>query len=96
MKESWTFSNVLRIVLSVYLAGSLVYATVHLLGLGWFQFSDSSSLTESGSMSDRLEPVSVNQLQQKYHSAQIVTWTNAEGKQLHIVFYLLNTSFRWT
>lgn len=80
MKESWTLSSVLRILTSIYLAGSLVYATAHLLGLGWFQMSDSSSIAETNTMADRLEPVSVTQLQQKYHSAQQVTWTNAEGE----------------
>lgn len=84
MKESLTISKVLKVIFSVYLAGSLFYATVHLLGFGWFQTSStstSSSLKSSLSSSPRSELVSVPQLQQKYLTGQTVTWINAEGKK---------------
>lgn len=76
-------SNVLRIISSLYLAGSLVYATLHLLGFGWsptHKIQSSPSLQESSNPANKLETISVNQLQQKYHSAQTVTWINADGK----------------
>ncbi|KAG2212040.1 hypothetical protein INT46_011527 [Mucor plumbeus] len=82
MKESFTFSKILRLLLSFYLAGSLFYATIHLLGFGWFQSpSSSSSSSSSLTVASGSSPVSVNQLQKKYHSLQTVTWTNAEGGQ---------------
>lgn len=80
MNKSLTMSNVLRIVTSLYLAGSLVYATLHLLGFDWSQSSfDSSPFQDSPNAMNKLDTISVSQLQQKYHSAQTVTWTNAEG-----------------
>jgi hypothetical protein len=80
-KETLTISKVIKILFSIYLAGSLFYATIHLLGFGWFQTSTSasSSLMNSQPLSQRSASVSVNQLQQKYHSQQTVAWTNAEG-----------------
>lgn len=82
MKESLTVSKILKVLFSIYLAGSLFYATIHLLGFGWFQTSSvtSSSLKNSQSPSPRSELVSVPQLQQKYLTGQTVTWINAEGK----------------
>lgn len=79
-KETLTVSKVFKILFSVYLAGSLFYATIHLLGFGWLQTSTSSSSPSNGqTLAQRSTSVSVNQLQQKYHSPQIVAWTNAEG-----------------
>lgn len=84
MKESFTFSKILRFLLSFYLAGSLFYATIHLLGFGWLQTPSSSSSSSSLTAASGPDLVSVNQLQKKYHSLQTVTWTNAEGNYLFI------------
>lgn len=83
MKESLTISKVLKLFLSIYLAGSLFYATIHLLGFGWFQTSSSTTSSLKGLQSNlpRSETVSVPLLQQKYLTPQKVTWTNAEGKE---------------
>lgn len=84
MKESITISKILKLFLGIYLAGSLFYATLHLLGLGWFNSTQntitSSSVASSYSTAPRSESFTVTQLQQKYLTSQIVTWTNAEGK----------------
>lgn len=84
MKESFTLSKILRLLLSVYLAGSLFYATIHLLGFGWIQDASSSLSASAAAGGHRQDLVSVNQLQKKYHSLQTVTWTNAEGKHLYL------------
>jgi hypothetical protein len=86
MKESLTISKILKIFFSIYLAGSLFYATLHLLGLGWSSSQQkntitSSSVASSYSTAPRAESFSVTQLQQKYLTSQTVTWTNAEGKK---------------
>jgi hypothetical protein len=84
MKETLTISKILKVIFSVYLAGSLFYATIHLLGFGWFQTStiiSPSSLKSSQSSLPRSETISVSKLQQKYFTPQQVTWTNAEGKK---------------
>lgn len=78
MKEEFTVSKVLRLILSIYLAGSLFYATIHLLGFGWFQ-SSNNSLIQPDAI--RQDSVSVHHLQKKYHTLQSVTWTNAEGSR---------------
>lgn len=104
MKESFTFSKILRLLLSFYLAGSLFYATIHLLGFGWFQSpSSSSSSSSSLTVASGSSPVSVNQLQKKYHSLQTVTWTNAEGNYLFITdvpgfthLFIITTINRWS
>ena len=82
MSGRLTFTNVFKVVLSIYLAGSLFYATMHLLGFGWFQpaSTTTSSLQNTPSATPRSEAVSVPQLQQKYFTSQKVTWTSAEGK----------------
>lgn len=87
MKESMSISKILKVVFSFYLAGSLFYATIHLLGFGWFQTTTSSSFSSSlkSSSLPRSESISVPQLQQKYLTPQTVTWTNAEGGQNHSI-----------
>ncbi|KAG2201768.1 hypothetical protein INT47_002028 [Mucor saturninus] len=86
MKESLTIFKVLKVFFSIYLAGSLFYATIHLLGFGWFQTSSISSSTNGLQSSlPRSETVSVPSLQQKYLTPQKVTWTNAEGGQNHSI-----------
>ncbi|KAI9475893.1 MAG: glycosyl-transferase for dystroglycan-domain-containing protein [Benjaminiella poitrasii] len=81
-EESLAIPKILRIFFGIYLAGSLFYATVHLLGLGWFQ-TPPTTLTplKAQPLAPRSESFTVSQLQKKYQSAQVVTWTNAEGGQ---------------
>ncbi|OBZ91531.1 Glycosyltransferase-like protein LARGE2 [Choanephora cucurbitarum] len=77
MKESSTVSKILKLVGVVYLACSLLYATFHLFGMDWLP-SQSSSLSGFGN-SYQTESQSVSQLQQRYRSSQMVSWTNADG-----------------
>jgi hypothetical protein len=75
--------SILRILISLYLTGSLIYATLHLFGFTWSPSSNdvsSSSPEPQNSLLNKLDFISVSQLQQKYHSAQTVTLNNAEGK----------------
>lgn len=106
MKETLTVSKILKVIFSVYLAGSLFYATIHLLGFGWFQNTTTSSSINSPSsvkhvQLPRSESISVSNLQQKYFTPQQVTWTNAEGiyKASEFGYYLYSNKIlivRWT
>ncbi|KAI8362627.1 glycosyl-transferase for dystroglycan-domain-containing protein [Blakeslea trispora] len=77
MKESSAVSRILKLVGTFYLACSLLYATLHLFGPSW-PASQSSSTSRLGS-NYKTESLSVSQLQQRYHSPQMVSWTSAES-----------------
>ncbi|KAI8975511.1 glycosyl-transferase for dystroglycan-domain-containing protein [Mycotypha africana] len=92
LKESLAFSKIVQIFIIIYLASSLLYATLHLLGFGWFQnlsivattAKDKSALLDNP-LTSRSEPITVSQLHKRYHSSQTVIWSNAEGGQTQTI-----------
>jgi hypothetical protein len=69
MKGFTTISNIVKYSIYTYLTASLFYSTLHLLG--WFQ-------TPAKSLQPR-SALTISQLQSKYNTTQIASWSNDKG-----------------